>query len=279
MSPVTMERLLHSRPATAMLDRRSHFRHPPWTAAPKIATCLYRGAAAGLHVVITAPADTAAFGSTLVRVPERQIEPTAWAHWDAARRNFLQRAPAAHDPGSWHVLVIDADGCVVGTVAARFFGSEIVAAYVNAFRLAGACGPILREQCELAVIEALANSASDGRPFGEISDWVIAEGAKMARVQAMLVRAMAALAVAFDLPLCVVAANQSNGEAARWLRRGAVPLGRAGKFSLPTMVDHATGARLRLLLLDTATFHARSHTEPPAEFALLCRWASIVSAA
>jgi hypothetical protein len=138
---------------------------------------------------------------------------------------------------------------------------------------------VFREHCELAVAEAIAKTLQAGRTPAEISHWAVAPGWHAALIAVTLMRALAALAGAFDAPLALVAADNRRGEVTRLMRLGSAPLGLAGRFCLPPFVDHSTGAWLRLLLVDTATFHARSRSVPTADLALLRERAPIVSAA
>ncbi len=247
-------------------------------AGSRLVACLRHGAAIGVRLVVLTPTDARVFGPSLERFPERSIHPAAHAQWETAHRLFLGRSRQPLDRGSWLVLAVNRDDRVVGAISARFFCGEIAAEYIHALSLASTCGPMFREHCELAVAEAFATAALSGRMPAEISHWTAAPGRQAAFLRVLLVRAMAALASAFDLPLCVLAADHRRGEVARLMRRGAAPLGRAGKFALPPFVDHKGGAWLRLLLLDTAAFHARSRTNPAVELAALREHASLISA-
>jgi hypothetical protein len=68
---------------------------------------------------------------------------------------------------------------------------------------------------------------------------------------------MLALGVAFDLPLAIAAADHERGDLSRFMRWATGPLGRRGKFYLPPFVHRTTGARLRLLVIDTSALGAR----------------------
>jgi hypothetical protein len=251
---------------------------PAGAARARLAAYLQRCAAAGIRVVITAPGDVRIFARSLQRFPERQIDPVAHAQWESARRVFLGRGRQPHERGSWHVLAIDSDDRVVGAISARFFCGELVQDYLHVLSLVAACGPVFREHCELAIAEAFLAAGVAERMSAEVSHWSFAPGRQAPLVGATLVRALAALAAAFDAPIGVIAADHHRGEVARLMRGGAAPLGRAGKFSLPPFVEHASGAWLRLLLLDSRTFHARRRSDAAAELAALRAACRVISA-
>lgn len=258
----------------------------PQTMAPARATsdttlalCLRRGAAAGCRIVILAPHLASDPAASATRFPERAIKPEAHVYWETGRRLLLRAPTTAADRAAWHVLAVDREGVVIGTVSARFFADETPFPALRIMTLADAAGPIFREQCELAVQETHEAARTTGRMFAEFSEWAVAPGPRQRLVGAMLVRAAAALAAGFDNPLCIFAANQLRRESEPLMRRGAAPLGRRGRFCLPPLIDQRSSAWLRIVLIDTALFHGRCGTDPAAELALLRRRAAIVSVA
>jgi hypothetical protein len=240
------------------------------TEGPSLfATCLRRCEAAGLRLVVSAPADARAFARGLRRFPERRIDPPVHARWETAYRVFCNRSRQPHDRGSWQILVADRDDRVVGAVTARFFCGSIVRDYVHTLSLLDTTGPIFREHCEIAMEEVFVAAAKSARTAAELSHLAIAPHPHAKLIASTLSRAMGALAAAFDAPLVIVAADHRRGEVARLMRLGAAPLGRAGKFSLPPFVHHASGASLRLLLIDATTYHTRAGGSPKQDLALL----------
>ncbi len=242
---------------------------PASNRPPFFAACLRRCAEAGLKVVINAPADVRVFHRSLTRFPERQIDPAAHARWETAYRIYSNRSRRPHDRGSWHVLMVDSNQRVVGAITARIFCGEVVRDYVHTFSLLETTGPVFREHCEIAFDEVCAAAAKAGRVPAEFSHWSAAPGPHDRLVAATLARAMATLVSAFDAPLGITAADHRRGEVARLMRLGGAPLGRAGKFSLPPFVHHASGAWLRLLLIDARVYYARSGGRPKEDLALL----------
>ena len=245
----------------------------------KIGLCLRRGAPAGFRIIVLAP--EAADDTTALPFHglKRDFNSEIAAYWATARRVFLRSTNTRYDRQSWHVLVVDRDGIVVGTVSARLFPEQLPLTELRIIALADAAGPIFREQCELAIQESCADVRNAGRMVGEISDWAVASSPHRRLVTAMLIRATAGLAAAFGNPLWIVAANQFHRHTAPLMRRGAAPLGRVGKFCLPPLIDHRTSAWLRILLIDTKGFHARSGSNPTAEWAFLRRRATITEIA
>ncbi len=250
-----------------------------FTSDTSLALCLRRGAAVGCRIVVLAPHLASDPAVSAARFPERAIKPEAHVFWETGRRLLLRAPTTAADRAAWHVIAVNREGVVVGTVSARFFGDETPFPALRIMLLADAAGPIFREQCELAVKETHEAARGTGRMFGEFSDWSVAPGPHRRRVGTMLVRAAAALAAGFDNPLCIYAANQLRRESEPLMRRGAAPLGRQGRFCLPPLIDQGSAAWLRIVLIDTALFHARCGTDPTAELALLRRRAAIVSVA
>lgn len=235
---------------------------PPFAARSLFGSCLEHCARAGIRLVINAPADARVFGRGLACFPHRQINPPAHAHWESAYRVFCNRGRLPHDRGSWQLLAVDDDHRVTGAITARFFCGQINREYLHVFTLLESAGPVFREHCEKAVAELFASGARSGRTPAEISHWAIQPGPHAALVGATLIRAMSALASVFPAPLAITAADHRRGEVARLMRLGGAPLGCAGKFSLPPFVHHATGAWLRLILIDAANFQARLRTTP-----------------
>lgn len=254
--------LMDSLPATRAL--------PATSPRPTLfAACLQRCRAAGLRLIVNAPADTLTFSRSLQRFTDRRIDPPAHAHWETAYRVFNNRSRQPHDRGSWLLLVADEDDRVVGAVTARLFCSEIVADYLHTTALLEHTGPVFREHCELALGEMFSATAKAGRIPGEISHWSVRPGPQARVVMATLARALATLSVAFDSPVVIAAADHRRGEVARLMRFGAAPLGRAKKFSLPPFVYHATASWLRLLLIDAPSFVTRAGGRPKEDLALL----------
>lgn len=257
--------------ATLIMDSMPRSRiAPPASSRPsRFAACLRRCTDAGLRIIINAPADVRIFNRGLERFPERRIDPAEHARWETAYRVYCGRSRQPHDRGSWQVLMADAHQRVVGAITARFFCGEVVHDYVHTLSLLETTGPVFREHCEIAFGEVCAAAAKSGRTPAEFSHWSAAPGRHDRLVAATLARTMATLASAFDAPLGLVAADHRRGEVARLMRLGGAPLGRAGKFSLPPFVHHASGAWLRLLLIDARTFQARSGGRPKEDLALL----------
>lgn len=221
-----------------------------------LAAALRRCDRAGLRLVVTAPAEVHTFSAGIRRFPERLIEPTAHARYDRAYRNFNRGVGRGHDPASWRLLMFDARSQVVGAITARFFCGEVGLEYVHALSLLAGYPPSFRNECHEAVTEAFARAQRHARTPAEISDWSV-RGPHARLVLATLIRAMLALGVAFELPLVLVAANHERGELAHFIRWPASPLGRQDKFYLPPFVHRASGARLRLLLLDSSALGGR----------------------
>lgn len=251
----------------------------PHVATSRFDVCLRRFHAAGFRLVLTTPSDVRTFTRGVNFFTGREIDPAAHARWETAYRVFCGRGREACDRGSWRILAVDADDRVVGAITARFFCGEFVSEYLNLHRLLEATGPVFREHCEMAVADVAAAGARTGRTPAEVSGWAVRPGRGAGLVAVTLVRAMSALATAFDAPLVIVAADNRRGEVAQLMRRGAGRLGLSGRFALPPFVHHATGAWLRLLLVDAPTFLARSGGIPDTDLALLRDHAACVSAA
>lgn len=229
------------------------------TEPPKsvLSAALNRCARVGLRVVITAPADVRTFSRGITRYPERLIEPTTFGRYGRAYRSFTGAPEGPHDRGSWRILVLDAKYHVVGAVTARFFCGDVARDYLHTSTLVGGCSAVFRHECEQAVGETFARAQRYSRTPAEISHWSVAEGPHVELIGVTLIRAMLALSVGFDLPLAIAAANHERGEFARFMRWAMTPLGRHGKFYLPPFVSKATGARLRLIAIDTSALGSR----------------------
>ena len=251
---------------------------PPFAARSLFGVYLRRLAASGVRLVLNTPADARRFARGLSYFPDRQIDPPAHAQWETAYRVACDRGRHPHDRGSWHLLAVDRDDRVVGAVTARFFCGEVAGEYLHLNTLLATAGPDIHEQCELAVAELFAASVRDRRTPAEISDWCIRPGRHAALVAATLMRAMSALAAAFPAPLALIAADHRRGEVARLMRLGSAPLGRAGQYSLPPFVHRASGAWLRLLLIDGPPFQARLRTAAD-DLTLLRTHCAVVSTA
>jgi hypothetical protein len=222
-----------------------------------LAAALNRCARAGLRVVVTAPADVRTFSRGITRYPERLIEPMTFGRYGRAYRSFTGMPDAPHDRGSWRVLVLDAKYHVVGAITARLFCGEIMREYLHSSALVGGCSPVFRNECEQAVSETFARAQRYSRTPAEISHWSIAEGPHVELIGVTLIRAMLALSVGFDLPLAIAAVDHERGEFARFMRWAMTPLGRSGKFYLPPFVSRPTGARFRLIVIDTSALGSR----------------------
>ncbi len=240
---------------------------------------LGRIAALGFRLVITAPAESRTFARGLRRFPERRVDPVAPASWDEAYRQFRGGGDLPLDRGSWRILAVDPEGGVAGAITARFFCGEVVRSYVHAYSLLEGSGPVFRDECELAIAETFAGAVRENRTAAEISHWTVADGRHAVLVAATLGRAMEALSAAFDAPVGVVAANHRRREVGRLLRLGGVPLGRAGKFSLPPFPHHPSGAWFRLMLIDAEAFRGRLRAAAIADLARLRTHCPIFSAA
>lgn len=245
----------------------------------RLERALQRCAAAGLRLVITAPADTRTFAAGLAAFPERRVDLTEHVQWETAYRLFCGRSRLPHERGSWRVLAVDGDRRVMGAITARFFTAEAIGEYLFATTLLEPAGPVFREHCELAIGETFAAAQARGRTPGEISHWAVEPDRHAPLAAVALGRALGALAGAFRSPLVVLAADHRRGDVARLMRRGAAPLGRAGKFSLPPFVHQPTGAWLRFLLLDTAVYQARTHSHAATDLATLREQIPVVSQA
>ncbi len=247
--------------------------------AARLERTLRRCAAAGVRLVVTAPADTRTFAAGLAAFPERQIDLTEHVQWETAYRLFCGRARLPHERGSWRVLAADRDRRVIGAITARFFTAEAIGEYLFATTLLEPAGPVFREHCELALGEAFAAAQARGRTSGEVSHWAVEPERRAPLVAVAVARVLGALAGAFRAPLVVLAADHRRGDVARLMRRGAAPLGRAGKFSLPPFVHQPTGAWLRFLLLDTAVYQARAGGDAAQDLATLREQVPVVSQA
>ena len=224
-----------------------------------LAAALRRCDAAGLRVVVTAPADVRIFSRGITRFPERLVEPGMHARCERAYRAFARAKDldAPHDRASWRVLVLDRAWRVVGAITARFFCGEAQREHVHALSLLAGGAPVFRHECGLAVNELFSHAQRYARTPAEISHWSVAPEPQAALVTVTLIRAILALGVAFDLPLALVAADHQRGELARFMRWATTPLGRHGRFYLPPFVHRETGARLRLLVIDTSALGPR----------------------
>src|SRR4051794_3494423 len=118
-----------------------------------LSAALNRCARAGLRVVITAPADVRAFSRGITRFPERLIEPGTFARYGKAYRSFTEAPEAAHDRGSWRIMVLDAKYHVVGAITARFFCGEMAREYLHTVSLVAGSTPVFRNESEQAVHE------------------------------------------------------------------------------------------------------------------------------
>lgn len=222
-----------------------------------LSAALNRCARAGLRVVVMAPGDVRAFSRGITRFPERLIEPVTFGRYGRAYRSFTGLPEESHDRGSWRILVLDAKYHVVGAITARFFCGDIAREYLYTSALVSGCSAVFRNECDQAVGETFARAQRYSRTPAEISHWSIAEGPHVELIGVTLIRAMVALAVGFDLPLAIAAANHERGEFARFMRWAMTPLGRSGKFYLPPFVSRGNGARLRLLVIDTSALGTR----------------------
>lgn len=243
----------------------------------RLAACLDRCAAAGIRLVITAPFNTRTFARGVSRFADRRVDLVSHGHWEAAYRAFCGRISQPWDRGSWRILAVDRDDRVVGAITARFFCGEVQQHYLHLPSLLVTTGPIFREHCELAIAEVIAAARQSGRTMAEISHWAVAPVWHAALISVTLARAMGALAAAFDAPMAIMAANNRGAEVTRLMRLGSAPLGLAGRACLPPFVHDASGAWLRLLVLDVTTFNARSGGSPAGDLALLRERAAIIS--
>jgi hypothetical protein len=222
-----------------------------------LSAALNRCASVGLRVVVTAPADVRTFSRGITRFPERLIEPTTFGRYGRAYRSFTAGPESAHDRGSWRILVLDAKYHVAGAITARFFCGDVVRDYLHTSDLVAGCSAVFRNECQQAVAETFARAQRYARTPAEISHWSVAEGPHRELIAVTLIRAMLALSVGFDLPLVIAAADHERGELSRFMRWATTPLGRSGKFYLPPFVNRATGARLRMLVIDTSALGSR----------------------
>ena len=242
-------------------------------------TCLRRCAAARLRLIVTTPSDVRVFSRGVSRFPDRRIDPSAHVQWETDYRVFCGRGRLPHDRGSWRILAVDADDRVVGAITARFFCGEIVNEYLHVCSLLDLLPAEFREHCELSIAEMLSRSLEAGRTPAEVSHCAVEPGRHAGLVAATLVRAMGALAAAFDSPLILIAADHRRGEVARLMRFGGAPLGRAGGYSLPPFVHSHSGAWLRLLLVDAPSYYLRARSTPAADLVLLRQHAVLLSPA
>ena len=270
------------RPKRAAAPATSQLRAAPAAPAPatsRLAACLRRCTAAGFRLVITTPSQTNAFSAGVKRFPERQVDVTQHVQWDTAYRVFNGHSRQPHDRGSWRILVVDRDDRVVGAITARFFCGEIKSEFQHLPDLLETTGPVFREHCELAIADVISASQRAGRTPAEVSHWAVSPGWHAALVAVTLMRAMGALAQAFDSPVVMLAGDNRRGEVTRLMRLGCEPLGLDGRWCLPPFVHHRTGAWLRLLLADAVQFHARSGSASWADLELLRERATIISPA
>lgn len=245
----------------------------------RFASCLERLTAAGFRLVITAPAETAAYARGIRRFPDRQVDRGRHGRWDAAYRAFCGRDAEQHETASWRILAVDRDDQVIGAVTARFFCHDVDLGHLHVLSLLESTGPVLREHCEMAVGEVFAACARARRTPAEVSHWAVAPGWHAALVAVALGRAMGALAAAFDAPMVLLAADNRRDEGARLTRLGAASLGLTGRFSLPPFVHHASGAWIRLMLMDAATYQRLAGGDASTDLALLRDHAPLISAA
>ena len=286
--PVTRTDACFSRPLAPAIRKPARARRAPASALATIRTlpeippsrfaaCVRRCEAAGFRLVVTAPVHATAFSAALKYFPERQVDVGEHEKWDAAYHAFNRDGRQPHANGSWRIMVADRDDRVVGAITARFFCDEIKREYQHLPELLETTGPVFREHCELAIEGVVNASLRSGRTPAEVSHWAVAPGWHAALVAVTLMRAMGALAQAFDAPVVMLAGDNRRGEVTRLMRLGCEPLGLDGRWCLPPFVHHRTGAWLRLLLADAATFHARSGSVPSADLALLRECAPLIS--
>lgn len=255
------------------------FRPVSAVANSRFAACLRRCAAAGFRLVVTAPAEQRDTTAGLARFPDRRIDPAAQVQWDTAYRLFNGHSRLPHDRGSWRILAVDRDDRVVGAITARFFCGEVRREHQHMPALLESTGPVFREHCELAISEVITAAVRAKRTPAEISHWAVAPGWHAPLVAVTLMRAMGALAAAFESPVVMLAGDNRRGEVTRLMRLGCEPLGLDGRFCLPPFVHHESGAWLRFLLVNAASFYARCGTTPSEDLALLRAHATVVSAA
>lgn len=245
--------------------------------ASRLAAELCRCAAAGVRFVVTTPSDSRTFMRGLCRFPGRRVDPPEHTHLDVAWHVFNGGRERPHDAGSWRILALDAEDRVAGAITARFFCGEPVHEYLHAHALLQYASPLFREQAEQAVIEFFTETILAERVPAEISHWSVAAGwPEPALLGATLLRAMGALAAQFGPAVGLLAADCGRREETRLLRGGAAPLGRTGRLSLPPFVHHASGRRLRLLLLDSAGARGGLRAAP-ADVAALRRMCPVFS--
>jgi hypothetical protein len=225
--------------------------------ASVLAACLRRLSGSHLSLVITAPLDTDSFWRGIGRFPERWIEPSLHARWDRAYRGFCGGGEQPHEPGSWRLLAFDAEARILGAVTARFFCGAVVREYVHAFSLLKGAAPALRAPCEQSVFETFAQASRHDRTPAEVSHWTSGKGRHARLVGATLQRALVALAAAFDLPVAIAAATHGSSEFSRLTRLSRLSLWRNDRHGLPPFVHQPTGARIRLVVLDTAELGSR----------------------
>ena len=254
-------------------------RHSSVRAATRFGACLNRCAAAGVRLVVTLPSNPRVFTRSIGRFADRRIDCAAHKQWDAAYRAFCGRTMQPHDRGSWRILAVDREDRVVGAITGRFFCGEVRQEYLHVLSLLNTTGPVFREHCELAVSELIAACEQQGRTLAEISHWAVAPVWHAALISVTLMRAMGALAAAFEAPVALLAADNRVEEVSRLMRLGSAPLGVAGHSCLPPFVHHESGAWLRLLVLDAALFQARNKGSPVADLALLRERAAFISVA
>lgn len=241
---------------TATIDS-AHPLPPPAEDSSRLAACLRRCAQLGWRVVVTTPTEAQFFVHGISRFWERRLDALQHAQWAGAFRAFAGGRERAVDRASWRILVVDADQRVVGAVTARFFCSEIRRSDLHLSHLLEGSSTIFRDACEVALAERFALVQETGRTPVEISHWGVREGEHTALLWVTLQCAMGALLAAFERPVAIATANHRRGEVKRLTRWGAKPLGREGQYFLPPFVHRASGASLRILVIDMLELKAR----------------------
>jgi hypothetical protein len=264
-------------PMPAVTIDSAHPLPPPTKGSSVLAACLRRCTALGWRVAVTTPSESRLFAKGISRFWERRIEPVQHAQWSSAYRLFCGGRERAYDRSSWRILAIDRDRRVVGAITARVFCGEVRHEDLHVSQLLETAGSVFRDACEVALAERFAAAQAAGRTPIEISHWGVLSGPHAALLSLTLLRAMGALTAAFDRPVAIVTANHRRGEFKRLTRWGARPLGREGQYFLPPFVHRASGASLRILVVDTAQLGARGQ-EAAADLEVLRTTCPILSA-
>lgn len=223
------------------------------------ATYLRRCEASGIQFVITAPADTVAFGRDVRRFSRRLVDAQEHARLDTGYRAFRaldyqQRAiPIAaeeslpHDPGSWRILALTAHGEIAGALTCRIFTRAVLTEYLYDFRLLDGCTVVPRADYEIALRQLIASTASEPRNFCEASNWAVAPEWRGSPIGVALMLTLLLFLDHFAPYRCVVTANCDTGAHAMIAKFGGASVTKPGGEMLPPFWHSGYRAHLGLL--------------------------------